>query len=530
METRGTEKLCKGDCKELKAAKEEISELKEEIRLLRAKLDRANEDLRLSQESQLGSQLRYILFKKINCYLFYLSQMSVSSHPLELLKVEKQGCIKRFSVPMMRLGLKLLVGCFMSARTIPAALEYILKAAHLDLQCELELPARTYFTELRSVLKAVNRKLLQQHVNNSTDFVLGIDESPRRIGSSNIIAVTLTNENGVAYLVQLAEHNERTDEQKSTLDSKIVISMLQNELGDSFEEVGYMIHSVLTDSCHNAQATRTKVCEKLDEMIPRPNPRQGLPCSAHISNIAAEDTMKIASKTRRLESLSRKCGSTIARPSSQAQDNIFLHWHELVPTKNFQYKHGKRFFHMLGNIQLAFLEFSNLKKLVKSTKSSSLGARQIDELLSDDSIHSEMAICSAMKPILDYFWSDFSTEQTGQEFQIKLRDMQLAYDGIESYELDVLDYLETFPHSQDAIEARIKINDEFYDDDNFRNNLRSVFLEVTCKVLKNMEPYMETDEPSHLKIPHNISVERFVLSLIFEVSYIFKVVWTNEIS
>ena len=58
IETRGLEKLCKGDCKELAAAKQEISDLKEEIRLLTAKLDRVNEDLRASQESQLGSQLR----------------------------------------------------------------------------------------------------------------------------------------------------------------------------------------------------------------------------------------------------------------------------------------------------------------------------------------------------------------------------------------------------------------------------------------------------------------------------------------
>ena len=58
VETRGLSKLCKGDCDELKQAKQEISDLKEEIRLLTAKLERANEDLRQSQETQLGSQLR----------------------------------------------------------------------------------------------------------------------------------------------------------------------------------------------------------------------------------------------------------------------------------------------------------------------------------------------------------------------------------------------------------------------------------------------------------------------------------------
>ena len=98
--------------------------------------------------------------------------MSVASHQIELLKIQKQGCVRRFSVQMVRLGLKLLVGCFMSARMIPNALEYILKAAELDRQSELDLPARTYFTELRSMVKAVNRKLIEEFVKSSKDFVL----------------------------------------------------------------------------------------------------------------------------------------------------------------------------------------------------------------------------------------------------------------------------------------------------------------------------------------------------------------------
>ena len=85
--------------------------------------------------------------------------------------------------------------------------------------------------------------------------------------------------------------------------------------------------------------------------------------------------------------------------------------------------------------------------------------------------------------------------------------MQMAHDSIESNELDVIDYLDSFSHSQEALAIQIKIMDEFYDDDVFCDNLKSVFLQVTSKVLKSMEPYFETDEPSHLRIPHNISVE-----------------------
>ena len=59
METRGLDTLCKGDCEELKAAKQEIIRLDEENRLLRAKLDRVNEDLRQSQEAQMNVNLRH---------------------------------------------------------------------------------------------------------------------------------------------------------------------------------------------------------------------------------------------------------------------------------------------------------------------------------------------------------------------------------------------------------------------------------------------------------------------------------------
>ena len=68
METRGLEKKCKGDCIELKAAKQEIAELVEENRLLRAKLDRANEDLRSSQEAQMSQNLRHCYESIINLH------------------------------------------------------------------------------------------------------------------------------------------------------------------------------------------------------------------------------------------------------------------------------------------------------------------------------------------------------------------------------------------------------------------------------------------------------------------------------
>ena len=99
METRGIEKLCKGDCDELKAAKQEIVRLEEENRLLRAKLDRANEDLRTSQEAQMSQNLRNCCESIINLhnqkskhrFATIKSQLSIQSHSTPLLKVQKMA-------------------------------------------------------------------------------------------------------------------------------------------------------------------------------------------------------------------------------------------------------------------------------------------------------------------------------------------------------------------------------------------------------------------------------------------------------
>ena len=99
VETRGLEKKCKGDCIELKAAKQEIAELVEENRLLRAKLDRANEDLRSSQEAQMSQNLRHCYESIINLhnqiskhrFATIKSQLSIQSHSTPLLKVQKMA-------------------------------------------------------------------------------------------------------------------------------------------------------------------------------------------------------------------------------------------------------------------------------------------------------------------------------------------------------------------------------------------------------------------------------------------------------
>ena len=80
--------------------------------------------------------------------------------------------------------------------------------------------------------------------------------------------------------------------------------------------------SVITDSCSNAVALRQKLVQEFDESnLIESEQRIGI----HVFNIAEEDTIKVASPSGRLESLSKKCGFNISMPKGQPQDNIYLH-------------------------------------------------------------------------------------------------------------------------------------------------------------------------------------------------------------
>ena len=518
VETRGLEKKCNGDCIELKAAKQEIAELVEENRLLRAKLDRANEDLRSSQEAQMSQNLRNWCESIINLhnqnskhrFATIKSQLSIQSHPSKLLKIQKNGNVKTYSAEMLRLGIVLISGVLMSARMIPKAMMAILSAADLDEKKEIEVPTYTFFNNIRPMLQQMNRDIIIDFCQKAKHLCLGVDESPRRIKSSNVISVVLTDDEGKSCLIKIAEHNERGEMQKSTYDCQRVVEILETELGDEFKPTMKKTLNIITDSCSNARATREKLVQKLDEMnLIDDQQRVGLPCDIHIFNIAEEDTIKFASPSGRLESLSKRCGFNVAPPKGQPQDNIYLHWQKVVPARNFKYYLGKRFRYRLDNVTLAFVEFGNLKQVVEQTASTSAGALSINELLEDPSIYVEMAVVGKMIPLLEHCWSKLSVIQPAHELQAKLKELQEAVDLVAQNEIAVEDVLETFHQSETATEVNNIIENDFYEDDEYASKLHEVFLKVTNKLLNSMDPFMKLNESMTI-LPTNIDVERFV--------------------
>ena len=411
---------------------------------------------------------------------------------------------------MLRLGIELISGVLMSARMIPKAMMAILTAAELDEKKKIEVPTYTFFNNIRPMLQQMNRDIIIDFCQKAKHLCLGVDESPRRIKSSNIISVVLTDDEGVSCLVKIAEHNERGEMQKSTYDCERVVEILQAELGEEFEPSVKKTISIITDSCSNAVALRQKLVQKFDELNLLENQRTiGLPCDVHIFNIAEEDTIKFASPTGRLESLSKKCGYHISVPKGQPQDNLYLHWQTMVPSKKFKYYLGKRFRYRLDNIVLAFTEFGNLKEVVEQSASTSSGAFAINELLDDHSIYVEMAVVGSMIPLLEHCWSKLSVLQPAHELQSKLKVLHEAVEHVSKNEMAAEDVLESFHQSEIAEEVKNIIANDFFEDEEYTSKLRETFLKVTTKLLESMEPFMKLNESITI-LPTNIDVERFV--------------------
>ena len=410
---------------------------------------------------------------------------------------------------MLRLGIQLISNCLMSARMIPKAMIAILTAAGLDEKKKIEVPTYTYFNNIRSMLQQMNRDIIIDHCQKAKHLCLGVDESPRRIKSSNVISVVLTNDEGTSCLVKIAEHNERGEMQKSTYDCERVVEILRTELGSEFEPTVKKTMSIISDSCSNAVALRQKLVQKFDELNLLDNEQRiGLPCDIHIFNIAEEDTIKFTSPSGRLEALSKRCGYNICQPKGQPQDNIYLHWKRMVPSKKFKYYLGKRFRYRLDNIVLAFTEFQNLKQVVERTASTSSGASTIKALLDDHSIYVEMAVVGSMIPLLEHCWSKLSVIQPALELQSKIKELHEAVELVSKNEIAVEDVLESFHQSEIAVEVKNIVSNDFSEDEQYASKLRETFLKVSQKVLGSMEPFMKLNESIRI-LPTNIDVERF---------------------
>ena len=72
-----------------------------------------------------------------------------------------------------------------------------------------------------------------------------------------------------------------------------------------------------------------------------------------------------------------------------------------------------------------------------------------------------MAICGSLLPLLDFFWSELSSCQTGMELTAQIKSLADVVEKIESGERDLDQYLSQLEHSDDAALARTIIQRNF---------------------------------------------------------------------
>ena len=119
-----------------------------------------------------------------------------------------------------------------------------------------------------------------------------------------------------------------------------------------------------------------------------------------------------------------------------------------------------------------------------------------------------MAICGSLLPLLDFFWSELSSCQTGMKLTAQIKDLSNIVENIESDQLEVDQYLVQLNHSEDAVIARSIIRRKFIQDNDFNQTVKLSFLKITKKLLRTLEPYLATENQQYVTTPHNITVER----------------------
>ena len=113
-----------------------------------------------------------------------------------------------------------------------------------------------------------------------------------------------------------------------------------------------------------------------------------------------------------------------------------------------------------------------------------------------------------MLPLLDFFWSDLSSCQTGKELTSKIKTLAAVVEIIESGQGDLDEYLCQLDHGEDAAIARSIIQKKFIQVIDFNQKVKNCFLKITKRLLRSLEPYLATEHQEYVTTPHNITVER----------------------
>ena len=476
------------------------NELKEEVATLKVKLDSFRSQS--SQSSQQSTQT---------------NDSFVHQTTIPLLEIEQEGCVRRYSTDMFRLGIILIVACNLSCEIIPDVLSAILTAAQIR---HLNLPKTGFFLKIRSMLRPLNETQLQSFCNQAERITICFDESSFKTKIGAILAISVMNEKAEQKIVSIIEHNERSSTvKKHLIDVKVIMKSLADSLGEThFKPTMLKTNMILSDNCHAAKSTREAIRKELDDKFPVDFQRHSQKCLVHVSNLSETFIMK---ELPLLEPFLRKIAPLLSKPLNAATQNL----HSLWTGQRIVYHHGTRFFSSGSNALACFVSFDLLKTLMQKCQKTSIGAAEILTMIENPELYKQLAIMSRLSIFVKELWRCLTVKQSKRDLVQTIDKIRSQIELVSSETFSLDEIAEHLPRNNEIDEkAHEKFLSEFSNDEAIQSQVREIFVLFTTKIYELVNPYMvlvdleqedDSEEDSGINSddhevidPANIGIER----------------------
>ena len=444
------------------------------------------------------------------------SSNAYSQSTVPLLKTHQKGFIKQYSIEMYRLSIVLLVACNLSAEIIPCVMTSILAAAQLR---HLDLPKIGYFLKVRSMLKPLNEKIIRSFCEKAQSITICFDESSFKKRKGEVLAISVMNEAAEQKIIDLVEHNERSDSiGKYVFDVKIIMQSLRNTLGEYFNATMNKTNMIMSDNCPSAKKTRWALKKELDEQFPVQFERLSQKCLVHVTNLSEKFIME---KTPLLKPFLKKIAPILSPPMNASTETL----HPLWTGPKIVYHHGTRFFVNGSNAIACFVSYDMMKELMRKYSNSCIGAAEILRLMENDELYKQLAVMSRLSVFVKELWRGVTVKQTKEELIDNIQKIKSQIEMVSTDTFSLDEIAEELPRNHPIDEqAHQKFMNEFANDQDVQSNVREVFIHYTTKIYDLMEPYLSlgaseeaesndeddsTDEvDTDIIEPANIGVER----------------------
>ena len=446
---------------------DENNELKEEVASLKVKLDSFRSQS--SQSSQQSTQT---------------NDSFIHQTTIPLLEIEQEGCVRRYSTDMFRLGIILIVACNLSCEIIPDVLSAILTAAQIR---HLNLPKTGFFLKIRSMLRPLNETQLQSFCNKAERITICFDESSFKTKIGAILAISVMNEKAEQKIVSIIEHNERSSTvKKHLIDVKVIMKSLADSLGEThFKPTMLKTNMILSDNCNAAKSTREALRKELDDKFPVDFQRHSQKCLVHVSNLSETFIMK---ELPLLEPFLRKIAPLLSKPLNAATQNL----HSLWTGQRIVYHHGTRFFSSGSNALACFVSFDLLKTLMQKCQKTSIGAAEILTMIENPELYKQLAVMSRLSIYVKELWRCLTVKQSKRDLVQTIDKIRTQIELVSSETFSLDEIAEHLPRNNEIDEkAHEKFLSEFSNDEAIQSQVREIFVLFTTKIYELVNPYME---------------------------------------